>query len=645
MIARRPARAGHGGMSAWASQERRNCCRLEELEAAGGLRTGRKHILSILVENKPGVLTRVAGLFARRGFNIDTLTVGPTDDEHVSRITLTVDGALHPIDQVTKQLHKLVNVLKIRDLEPTDTVSRELALFKARGRRLGSAREVMQICEIFRGKVVDVTRRSVILEITGTTDKIEAFERHGAPVRAGRDDAHGRDRDLAAAAARPERGLASRRVRRRHGRRRVSSDAMPATSRHWAAWSPLDASARRRSRARCCERLSGRCGARAAARGRRRSLRRDHSCRSPREVDPTAVARRLARGAGEPWFCIEQPDRDGAALAALGAVVRARGGAGPSASARSPRAGGRSRARRVADPPDGPRGAGLDRRRRVRVRARRRRDARTGRRFAPASLHVPEVALARRGDEVAADARRARRARRHARRAARARSSARARRAAQRAAAAARPRPGRPLRASRRDAARALRGRGRARRSSASARARSRRSCWRARSQVHAPAPHDAGRGLRRPARGASRRATCFCVGPRRRRASSRASPELLVRREGLRAGDARARRLDAPQRRPVGRRPPRRAAAALATRTARSRRSSRAASSARCGRTSVWVTAAARAGDRADGEHPAPRDADPRAAAAAGRRGRARRRCCIRRRPSAASRSRRRRR
>src|ERR687888_1918518 len=103
---------------------------LEELEAAGGMRTGRKHTLSILVENKPGVLTRITGLFARRGFNIDTLTVGPTDDERLSRITLTHDGALHPIDQVTKQLHKLVNVLKIRDLEPAETVARELALFK-----------------------------------------------------------------------------------------------------------------------------------------------------------------------------------------------------------------------------------------------------------------------------------------------------------------------------------------------------------------------------------------------------------------------------------------------------------------------------------------------------------------------------------
>ena len=148
---------------------------LDELEAAGGLRTGRKHVLSILVENKPGVLTRIAGLFARRGFNIDTLAVGPTDDETVSRITLTLDGALHPIDQVTKQLHKLVNVLKIRDLEPRETLARELAMFKVSADGVARA-EVMQICEIFRGKVVDVTKRSVVIELTGTYDKIDAFE-------------------------------------------------------------------------------------------------------------------------------------------------------------------------------------------------------------------------------------------------------------------------------------------------------------------------------------------------------------------------------------------------------------------------------------------------------------------------------------
>jgi acetolactate synthase-1/3 small subunit len=149
---------------------------LDDLEAASGLRTGRKHILSILVENKPGVLTRISGLFARRGFNIDTLAVGPTDDERISRITLTLDGAVHPIDQVTKQLHKLVNVLKIRDLEPTETLARELAIFKVSAD--GAARnEVMQICEIFRAKIVDVTKRSLIVEVTGTCDKVDAFER------------------------------------------------------------------------------------------------------------------------------------------------------------------------------------------------------------------------------------------------------------------------------------------------------------------------------------------------------------------------------------------------------------------------------------------------------------------------------------
>src|SRR3954454_14296680 len=149
--------------------------RLEDLEASGGIRTGRKHILSILVENKPGVLARIAGLFARRGFNIDSLAVGATDDTSISRISLTRDAAAHPIDQVTKQLHKLVHVIKIRDLEPAETVARELALFKIStdGESRG---QVMQFADIFRGKVIDVSKRSLTVEITGTDDKIEAFE-------------------------------------------------------------------------------------------------------------------------------------------------------------------------------------------------------------------------------------------------------------------------------------------------------------------------------------------------------------------------------------------------------------------------------------------------------------------------------------
>jgi acetolactate synthase I/III small subunit len=153
--------------------------RLEDLEAAS-IYTGRKHILSVLVENKPGVLTRVAGLFARRGFNIGTLSVGPTEDETVSRMTITLDGAAHPIDQVTKQLHKLVNVIKIRDLEPEKTISREMALFKvsADGQTRG---EIMQLTDIFRGRIIDVSSRTATIEVTGTHDKIEAFEQMVRP--------------------------------------------------------------------------------------------------------------------------------------------------------------------------------------------------------------------------------------------------------------------------------------------------------------------------------------------------------------------------------------------------------------------------------------------------------------------------------
>src|ERR671915_781658 len=127
--------------------------RLEDLEVGTRL-PGRKHILALLVENKPGVLARIAGLFSRRGFNIDTLTVGPTEDPNISRITLTVDGALHPIDQVTKQLHKLVNVIKIRDMEPEQTIAREMAVFKVQS-SVENRAEIMQFAEIFRAKIVD----------------------------------------------------------------------------------------------------------------------------------------------------------------------------------------------------------------------------------------------------------------------------------------------------------------------------------------------------------------------------------------------------------------------------------------------------------------------------------------------------------
>jgi acetolactate synthase-1/3 small subunit len=149
--------------------------KLEDLQVSSGL-TGRKHVLSLLVENKPGVLARIAGLFSRRGFNIDTLAVGPTEDPDVSRITLTVDGAVHPIDQVTKQLHKLVNVIKIRDMEPAATVTREMALFRVSA-PVESRAEIMQFAEIFRANIVDVSRKTMTIEVTGTQDKIDTFER------------------------------------------------------------------------------------------------------------------------------------------------------------------------------------------------------------------------------------------------------------------------------------------------------------------------------------------------------------------------------------------------------------------------------------------------------------------------------------
>jgi acetolactate synthase-1/3 small subunit len=148
---------------------------LSDLQETGQRLMGRKHVLSILVENEPGVLARISGLFARRGYNINTLAVGPTDDDAISRITLTIDGAEHPIDQVTKQLHKLVHVLKIRDLEPAETVARELALFKIDA-DAHTRQEISQLSEIFHGRVVDVARKSITVEVTGSEEKIEAFE-------------------------------------------------------------------------------------------------------------------------------------------------------------------------------------------------------------------------------------------------------------------------------------------------------------------------------------------------------------------------------------------------------------------------------------------------------------------------------------
>lgn len=139
-----------------------------------------KHTLSVLVENKPGVLTRVAGLFARRGFNIDSLVVAETENPAVSRMTITVNEQDQPVEQVTKQLHKLINVLKIVDLDPGASVERELLLVKVRaGTEVRSG--IMQMVEIFRAKIVDVSSEVLIIEMTGTRDKVSAFVELLAP--------------------------------------------------------------------------------------------------------------------------------------------------------------------------------------------------------------------------------------------------------------------------------------------------------------------------------------------------------------------------------------------------------------------------------------------------------------------------------
>jgi acetolactate synthase-1/3 small subunit len=134
-----------------------------------------KHTLSVLVENKPGVLTRVTSLFARRGFNIDSLAVGPTEDPTLSRVTLVCSAADTPVEQITKQLHKLINVIKIQDLGPADSIDRELVLFKVNAPP-EKRHEIIEIANVFRAKVVDVGRNSLTIEATGAAEKVQAME-------------------------------------------------------------------------------------------------------------------------------------------------------------------------------------------------------------------------------------------------------------------------------------------------------------------------------------------------------------------------------------------------------------------------------------------------------------------------------------
>jgi acetolactate synthase-1/3 small subunit len=135
-----------------------------------------KHTLAVLVENKSGVLSRVASLFSRRGYNIDSLAVGVTEDPDISRITIVVHGDDHVLEQVTKQLNKLIDVIKVSDIGADDAVERELALIKVAA-DVDTRAEIMQIANIFRARIVDVAPKSVTVEVTGDEGKIQAIEK------------------------------------------------------------------------------------------------------------------------------------------------------------------------------------------------------------------------------------------------------------------------------------------------------------------------------------------------------------------------------------------------------------------------------------------------------------------------------------
>nr|BDA97419.1 acetohydroxyacid synthase small subunit [Cryptomonas sp. NIES-345]BDA98380.1 acetohydroxyacid synthase small subunit [Cryptomonas sp. NIES-1327] len=134
-----------------------------------------KHTLSVLVEDESGVLTRIAGLFARRGFNIDSLAVGPAEKPGVSRITMIVPGEDKTIDQLTKQLYKLVNILYVQDITNIPCVERELILLKINSIKTKRS-DILEIVQIFRGRVVDLSENSIIIEVTGDPSKIMAIE-------------------------------------------------------------------------------------------------------------------------------------------------------------------------------------------------------------------------------------------------------------------------------------------------------------------------------------------------------------------------------------------------------------------------------------------------------------------------------------
>jgi len=134
-----------------------------------------KHTISILVENKPGVLQRVSGLFTRRNFNIDSITVGKTEQPQLSRITITTKGDDQTLEQIIKQLNKLIEVIKVREMKPENTLRRQLALIKIHAPTEQTKSEIIQYTNIFRAHIIDVTPKTITIETTGNPDKINAL--------------------------------------------------------------------------------------------------------------------------------------------------------------------------------------------------------------------------------------------------------------------------------------------------------------------------------------------------------------------------------------------------------------------------------------------------------------------------------------
>jgi len=135
-----------------------------------------QHTITVLVDNKPGVLSRVSGLFSRRGYNIESLAVSITENPDISRMTLVVNGDEQEVEQITKQLHKLIDVSKVQDYLNTPIIARELALIKVNA-SVENRTALLQLVEVFRGRVVDMSEKTFVIELTGGNDKIDAFEK------------------------------------------------------------------------------------------------------------------------------------------------------------------------------------------------------------------------------------------------------------------------------------------------------------------------------------------------------------------------------------------------------------------------------------------------------------------------------------